>query len=442
MARVLLLGHKPPHVDTLGRIEAHNLRTGQFVDGLLAGGHAVTLCAYEAPHLAAGGETPPREGVDYHAIAFARRRGWVRRLQSLHDEAKPHAVVAVNFDAALAVTKLRTDRPVWMDFFGDPVTILQASRRRDGTNRGLSTGIAFVRDALRCGDVFSACSQPQADALLGQLGMAGRLNASTTNHDFVRVVRPSPPSDAPRVTEAGGRPFLLARGVPADARVVLWYGGFHPWADVDGLSRVAERVLTTDARAHLVVVGQGSHDTIDDPFATFMARVRDAGMADRVHALGWLSWADARRVAAESDIGLNVDGGHAEARLGTRTRLVELLSLGLPIVSTDGSELSALIATSGAGVAVPTGHAEALAEAVTGLLRNDTDRVTRSRAARTFAGSELSVAATTAPLLEWMEDPRRAPDSEPGAPPTRTLAFRARTLARRALWRIAGLERH
>lgn len=442
MGNILVIGHRPPDAETTGRIEAHNMRTAQLLDALVGAGHAVTLAAYNAPHLALSKAPSAFPGLRaVHSLPFRRARGWVAELQRIHDAADPECVVAINFDAALAATKLRTGRPMWMDLFGDQLTILQASRHRSRTNRGLITGIRFMTDVLRRGDVFSGCSRAQADALLGQLGMAARLNADTMDYPFVRIVRPSPLRIAPPASRGADRPHLATLGVPPDAVVLLWYGGFHPWVDADTLSSAVERAMEADDRVRVVVVGAGSHDIDDDPHACFISRVDASPNRHRVHLVGWKPWPEARALCAESDIGIHLDGDHAETRLGTRTRFVEMLELGLPIVTTEGCELSAILHAADAGVAVPSGDAEAFADAVIHLVRDDGERSRRSAAARRLAMEDLAVARTVAPLIDWVAAPTGAPDRRRDALPISTAEYRVRTATRRTIWRLFGLER-
>jgi hypothetical protein len=120
---------------------------------------------------------------------------WMKKLQKIHDDFKPDCVAAINFDAALFTTRLRTDKPVWMDIYGDYLTVAQAARYRAGSNRGLPTILSQVKSVLKKGDVYSVCSTPQEHALVGELAMAGRLTYQNFGYSFTRVILPGSPPE-------------------------------------------------------------------------------------------------------------------------------------------------------------------------------------------------------------------------------------------------------
>lgn len=200
MSRILLIGYNPPQFVKNAKIEAAHYRTWQFLLPLLDDGHVVCLCAGADGEYISQPEIPESwmEQLVYQPVPFGKR-GWVKKLQEAHDSFAPDCVVAVNFSHCLYATKLRTDRPIWMDIYGDVITIMQASCFRAGTNRGMSTSINFLHEVLRKGDVFSGCGKPQRHMLVGELGMSGRLNNLTFGYDFARVVLPgSPPGQQSR----------------------------------------------------------------------------------------------------------------------------------------------------------------------------------------------------------------------------------------------------
>ncbi|NIN66592.1 MAG: glycosyltransferase, partial [Anaerolineae bacterium] len=56
--------------------------------------------------------------------------------------------------------------------------------------------------------------------------------------------------------------------------------------------------------------------------------------------LGWQPWSRIDAYYRESDVGINIDAYHYETVYGTRTRLLEMMGAGLPVVTSLGSELS------------------------------------------------------------------------------------------------------
>lgn len=450
MSKVLLIGNKPPQFDPTARVEAAHYRTWQFLQPLLDDGHTVCLCVDDAassPHGSAGQQIPGswHGRLSYHPIAF-NRAGWIGQLQRIHDAFAPDAVVAVNFAACLYATRLRTARPIWMDIYGDYLTIMQLAAFRRRSNRGLPTTILFMQQVLQRGDVFSACGAPQAHMTVGELAMAGRLNWQTTGYEFVRIVLPGAPStDAvlPSPSSSRPRPALAAAGVQAGDFVVLWCGGYNTWTDVDTLFAALESAMAGDRRVRFVSIGASTYSGPETQYQRFTTMIEGSTHRARYHLLGWRPWSEIAGYYRDSDVGLNVDAMHYETVYGTRTRLLEMMSAGLPVITTEGCELSYLLRDRGAGLSFAVGDAPALAGHLLSLSRDPECRDQLARAALAYARADLSFAETTRPIRDWITSPSLAPDrAATNAQHRITQATHlARAATRQMIWQLTGLDK-
>jgi glycosyltransferase involved in cell wall biosynthesis len=445
MSRVLLLGHNPPQFEGHSKIEAAHYRTWQFLQPLLDDGHEICLCVDSSnavntrPHLP---EDWAKQLV-YHPIPFRHRVGWVRRLQRIHDAFDPDCIVAVDFALCLCATRLRTSKPIWMDIYGDYLTIMQASRYRAGSDRGIPTSIAFVRQVLRKGDVFSVCGMPQKHALTGELGMAGRLNWRTFRYQFAHVVLPGALPVDSQTVERGERSLLSSIGVPEDGFVVLWCGGYNTWTDVEALFAGLEWAMAREPKVHYVSVGANTYEAPDNVYTRLLRMIKQSRYRDRFHMLGWRPWAEAVAYYGECDVGLNIDALHYETIYGTRTRLVEMIAAGLPVITSLGCELSDLLSENGAALAFRTGDWRGLGKQVLALA-TDRDRcIDMAQTALSYAANELSFSTTTAPVRAWVREPQLAPDRVSGfQEQVRQVEYRARSAVRQVIWRVVGLDKH
>jgi glycosyltransferase involved in cell wall biosynthesis len=107
-----------------------------------------------------------------------------------------------------------------------------------------------------------------------------------------------------------------------------------------------------------------------------------------------------------SDVAVVTHRPGLETDLSLRTRLVDLLWLGLPAVVTAGGTMARIIAEHRAGTVVPPGDAEAVAAAVAGLLDDPTKRQAASKAGHQWAAERRWTVAAQ-PLLEFAEKPWR-----------------------------------
>lgn len=443
MSKILLIGYNPPQLEKNSKVEAAHYRTWQFLEPLLADGHKICLCANDF----SGNDVEPiptewAKQLTYHLLPLRRKFGWAKQLQKIHDQFDPDCIVAVNFDCALSTTKLKTNKPIWMDIYGDYLTIIQVARYRGGSDRGISTSIEFVRRTLNKGDAFSVCGTPQQHALVGELAMAGRLNSRSFGYEFAHVILPgSAPVVIPTKTNPD-RPLLTSKGVPQDSFTVLWCGGYNTWTDVDTLFKALERAMSQNPKINYVSVGANTYEAPDNVYTHLQSMIEKSLYRDRFHLLGWRPWTEIKDYYQESDVGLNIDALHYETIYGTRTRLVEMLAMGLPVVTSLGCELSDLIAKQGAGLTFESGDWKTMGQRIVQLASNEKLHQEMSAKALSYAQNELSFASTTQPVRNWVKSPRRAPDKS--APNLRNQIklweYQARSATRQLIWQIAGLD--
>lgn len=442
MTRVLLLGYHPPQLMGEAKIEAAHYRTWQFLQPLLDDGHQLCLCA------GAEGEAPPtfampaawQERLTYRYIPFGQK-GWIATLQQAHDTFAPDCIVAVNFSHCLYATRLQSDRPIWMDIYGDMLTIMQAAAFRAQSDRGLATMVGFMRQILQRGDIFSGCGRPQQHLTVGELAMTGRLNRHTFGYEFTRIILPgSPPTADLLVTDGNGKEWLAQFSIQPDHFVVLWCGGYNTWTDIDTLFAGLEQAMAANSHIHYLSVGANTYGGPDNVYDRFLHLIEKSPHRDRFHMLGWRPWSEMAAFYQSSDVGVNIDALHYETLYGTRTRLVEMIAAGLPVITSLGAELSYLLREAGVALTFAVGDAAGLGQQVLALSQDKSYRHQMAAAAATYATHDLSFYQTTAPLRQWVLHPTIAPDQRPKsfAETRKQWEHKARASLRLLLWRLKG----
>lgn len=437
--KVLVVGYNPPPFQPGSKLEAANYRTWQFIQPLLEDGHELALCVdARNPHPDA--DLLPA-GLTWYAVPVDTV-GWMPRLQAVHDQFVPDCIVAVDFYPTLWATRLNTTRPIWMDFYGDPLTISQVARYRAGSDQGIGTAIALMRYPLLRGDVFSVCGASQGHMLVGELAMCGRLNSRTLGYDFTRIIYPG----APPVPNHEGQKThsLSAFGIPSEAFVVLWCGGYNTWTDVDTLYYGLVTSMANNPKIHFLSVGASTYEAPETAYDRFVKSIEQSPYRERFHLLGWRPWQEIPDYYYASDIGLNIDALHYETLYGTRTRLVEMLAYGLPVLTSEGAEISYLVPKKGVGASFASGDGDDLACTLLHLSTDLESLSTMRMAARMLVASDWSFRATTAALRSWVAVPEVAPDHQHDRIPSGTirLKYALRTRARLLLWRLGLSKRH
>lgn len=280
------------------------------------------------------------------------------------------------------------------------------------------------------GDLFLCASERQRDFWIGALHTAGRVNPRTLADDpaltdLVRVVPfglPDEPFDAAAAhvsdrRRAAGRPARVLKGVhpaiPEHARVLLWGGSLLDWQDPETLIDAVARLTAHRDDVRLFFMGVRHPNPQVSPMAVVdraRARALSLGVLD-THVIfnDWVPYDERAAYLAEADIGVSTHRLHLETRYSFRTRMLDYLWAGLPIVCTEGDYFGDLVRAEGLGRAVPPGDASALADAIATLL-DDPRAADDARAALTRVATGMTWSAAVEPLRQFCVGPRFAPD--------------------------------
>jgi glycosyltransferase involved in cell wall biosynthesis len=267
----------------------------------------------------------------------------------------------------------------------------------------------------RAGDFFICASERQRDWWLGLLEAAGRINVHTYGEDpslrrLVDVVPFGLPPSLPRRT----RPVLKGvwPGIGPEDKVILWGGGLWQWLDPLTAIRAAARIQEQRSDVKLVFPGT-RHPNIagvpDMPVCQAAVRLADElGILDRCVFFGdWVPYEEWPSYLVESDVGLSLHFDTLEARLAFRSRVLDYVWAGLPMVVTRGDAISETVSRLGLGEVVDYEAIDALAATLLRLLEKPkSDFGAHFERAR----AELIWEKAAAPLVGFCRHPRCAPD--------------------------------
>jgi glycosyltransferase involved in cell wall biosynthesis len=202
-----------------------------------------------------------------------------------------------------------------------------------------------------------------------------------------------------------------------DDVVLVWGGGIYAWFDPGTLLRAVARLVQDVPRLRLLFLGS-AHPVPGVRTAASAARdlAAELGLTPGTvcFADGWVPYDERDGWLTAADIGVSTHHEHVETEFSFRTRIVDYLWSGLPVVSTGGDELAERVTAAGAGATVPAADVEALVDALRPLVEDRGRRMSMGRCA-TELGDELAWSRVAAPLAEFCAAPRRAPDLALGA---------------------------
>jgi len=354
------------------------------------------------------------------------------------------AVLAVGPLFAMIPALRAPDKPAIVDLYG-PFELEMLSRTSSAGDRDSLPadliGISRVRLEGSLGDFFICASERQRDFYLGALLAAGRINSLTYAQDptlraLIDVVPFGLPPQPPRKQRAVLKG--VHSGIEADDKVLLWNGGIWQWFAPGVLLDALVEVLNVRDDVKLFFAAGEHFDSSavsDMPvYEQTRAQCRKLGLLDRHVFFGdWIPYDERGDYLLEADIGVSVHSATVESRFAFRTRLIDCVWAGLPVIATGGDSLSELIAERGLGRLVAPDDPRQLAEAILETLADPGIRVRVDRAAAPVR-RELAWAKVVEPIAAFLDRATLAPDA--------LQAARVAADARRSADRIRALEEH
>jgi glycosyltransferase involved in cell wall biosynthesis len=347
------------------------------------------------------------------------------RLPTAIDLYDPWLVENLHYTGSLGLDPYRNDHASW---------VLQLSR----------------------GDFFLCSSEEQRLFYLGFLAALGRVNPERTaaDPDLNGLIAPVPfgvPTEVP-----DHRPLLPERR-PGERR--LLFGGLYDWYDPWVLLDALERLDAREARGVdgldwtlLLVRNPNPESTPQRLLREVEERCRRRGWWEtRVRVLDWVPAERRWDLLRDADVLVAPHRASLETRLSLRTRFLDALAVGCPVITSEGGTMARLLREHDAGRVIAEGDSEALAEALAEALRTpsvgdaarELDRVAVREGARGLLEA-FRWERVLEPLVRFCRAPVTDPTKEryafrppTVAPPDRP-GFRLRRGMRRLLRRLPG----
>jgi glycosyltransferase involved in cell wall biosynthesis len=407
MSKVFMIGFSlPSGGNEEEKVQAYNLRAQQFVEALSSDGHVIVYVARPQLHFE---HTSFPEAVDFYHEINISQPGWHSLIKKLVKDTQPDCCVTCDFFSSFAASFFKWNIPLWMDIYGDPIAEKQAQLHSENSDRGLFAPPTMESRLLQKGDKFSTCSTPQKYALIGKLGLTGRLNRHTFGYHLVHALPPSIVSFPESFLVPHQEGIIRTKDIDHNDFILLWAGGYNVWMDAVTLFKGLDRAMESDP--HLRFVSTGGPVVHDKPYREFRQLINQSRNKDRYHFLGWIPRRKLIQLYRECDCGLSIDSDCYEAELGTRSRLLEMLALGLPVITSAATEISASIFREEFGRVFEIGDEEQLSTAVLEMAsvkrsgRAEKREDLAKRAKQRFSSQEMCL-----PLVRWCRHPVPAPD--------------------------------
>lgn len=293
-----------------------------------------------------------------------------------------------------------------------------ASRRTDNDNAQL-----VLADQLASGDYFVCANEKQRDYWLGMLSSAGRLtpDAYDLGRNCASLIGTVPygiPDEAPvhvKNVLKGVWP-----GINADDKVLIWGGGVWNWFDPLTLIKAMKRISEKRQDVKLFFMGV-KHPNPGIPTMKMLGDAvelaRELGLLDKYvfFNFDWVDYNERQNYLLEADIGVSCHFDTLETQLSFRTRILDYLWTGLPIVSTRGDYFGDLVESKQLGIQVDYEDDHQFAQAVLRLLE-DRDFYDSCRENVEHIAEDYRWSRVTGPLVAYCQNPVRHRRRGPSRP--------------------------
>lgn len=392
--------------DAIGaRMAGPAIRAWKMAGALSDAGHEVTL-------FTTGAREPVLSG-------FTVRRGWTDELKEC--EAWCDVIVFQGFVIDGQPWLAKTTKVMVVDLY-DPFHLEQLELSREASEHDVrvevvASTVAVLNEQMARGDYFLCASEKQRDFWLGALASLGRVNPLTYDADpslraLIDVVPFGVDDEPARQHRHAIRGAV--DGIGPDDDLLLWGGGVYNWFDPLTLIRAVHALRTQRPNLRLYFLGM-KHPNPEVPQMRMaieaMALADGLGLTDK-HVFfnhDWVPYDDRADWLLDADVGVSTHLDHVETAFSFRTRVLDYLWAGLPIVCTAGDAMGELVEEHGLGAAVPPGDVDALATAIDGLLSDHAAKAAAAAEVRRVA-PQFAWSTALAPLVAFSANPRRAPD--------------------------------
>ena len=227
---------------------------------------------------------------------------------------------------------------------------------------------------LAAADLVLCTNEKQRDFILGAALAGGVLDRGSPSLEQRVAIVPHGIEEVP--PSPHGSP-LRGNGFGADAKIAVWGGGMWSWLDPLTAVQAVDRLRPSRPELRLAFIGLDHPDpdqrrAHDPRAAEARAYVSERDLDGIVEFRPrWLPREEYVEHLLEADVGLSLHGSTLEGRYASRTRVLDYLLAGLPVVCTGGDTMSDLVAAHGLGAVVEPLDVEGCAIALDSLTRGD-----------------------------------------------------------------------
>ena len=215
---------------------------------------------------------------------------------------------------------------------------------------------------LRRGDLFICANDPQKRFYQGVIAALGRLNPLNYGEELILITPFGTPEGEAKATR---KPITRIISNKKSLKI-LWFGGIYPWFDLIRLVESVE-IYNETRPAELIIVGAKNpftaHPDFTGKYEELVGYIEKKDLSEIVHVVPWVDYDTRADWYLDSDVVVLVNEEGPENEMAWRTRLVDFVWAGLPLITNGGDPLSELLIASGGAIGLDGVDSKSLARA-------------------------------------------------------------------------------
>jgi len=278
--------------------------------------------------------------------------------------------------------------------------------------------LSILKMQLTVGDFFICASEKQRSYWMGMLNVVGRINPYNYDSDdtlrkLIDVVPSGIPSSPPQSHNMSIKDIVP--DIKKEDRVIVWGGGIWNWLDPITPIKAIWEIARSRNDIKLVFMGV-KHP---DPKLPEMKKCVEAiKLAKELDLYGkyvffneWAPYNLRQALLLNSEAGLSIHSERIETEFSYRTRVLDYIWAGLPVITTEGDSIADIVKSKSIGEIVNYEDAHQLARVIESVLTNKSLReIYRKNLARIAPGFYWE--NVTRPLIKYCSAPYYSVDKK------------------------------
>ncbi len=264
---------------------------------------------------------------------------------------------------------------------------------------------------LTIGDFFICASEKQRNYWIGMLNAVGRINpynydSDNTLRKLIDIVPSGIPSRPPKHSNMSIKDVIP--DIKKEDKVVMWGGGIWNWLDPITPIKAIWEIMRSRNDIKLVFMGVKHPDPKLPEMKKCVEAIKLAKELDlygkNVFFNEWTPYNLRQTLLLDSEAGLSIHSERIETEFSYRTRVLDYIWAGLPVITTEGDSIAEIVKNKSIGEIVKYEDAHQLARVIESVLTNKSLREIYSKNLKKVA-SGFYWENVTKPLIKYCVGP-------------------------------------